>query len=123
VALRCLIVDDNAHFLTAARGLLEREGMVVGVASSSAEALARAERFHPDVILVDIELGEENGLDLAEQLPAAPGAAQSCVILCSAHAAQDFADLTAESPAVAFLSKFDFSAAAIREILVTYRPV
>jgi CheY-like chemotaxis protein len=70
VALRCLIVDDNAHFLAAARGLLAREGMEVGVALCSAEALARAEEFHPDVIVVDIEPGHDCGLDLARQLPA-----------------------------------------------------
>jgi CheY-like chemotaxis protein len=123
VALRCLIVDDNAYFLEAAGGLLKREGMVVGVASSSAEALARVEEFHPDVTLVDIELGQECGLDLAWKLTAAPGAADSSVILCSAHSAQDFADLTAGTPAIAFLSKCDLSAAAIREILATPRPV
>jgi CheY-like chemotaxis protein len=40
--LRCLIVDDSRDFVDAARGLLERHGIVVvGVASSGAEALAR----------------------------------------------------------------------------------
>jgi signal transduction histidine kinase len=96
VALRCLIVGNNAHVLAAARSLLAREGMVVGVASSSAEALARAEEFHPDVIFVDIELGQDCGLDLARQLPAAPGAQHSSVILCTANSAQDFAELIAE---------------------------
>jgi CheY-like chemotaxis protein len=38
--IRALIVDDNEHFLDAARVLLEREGMaIVGVATTSAEAL------------------------------------------------------------------------------------
>ena len=39
MALRLLIVDDNAHFLSAARDLLEREGVtVLGVAGTSTEA-------------------------------------------------------------------------------------
>jgi CheY-like chemotaxis protein len=122
VALRCLIVDDNAYFRTAAGGLLTREGMVVGVASNATEALARAQRFHPDVTLVDIELGQENGVDLARQLAAAPTTAHSSVILCSAHPAADVAELTADTPALAFLPKSDLSAAAIHNILATYRP-
>lgn len=123
MALRCLIIDDNAHFLAAASYLLEQAGMVVGVASNSAEALVRAESFQPDVTLVDIELGAESGLDLARQLAAAPGAQGSSVILCSAHAEGDFAELTASSPAIAFLSKCDLSAAAIHEILASTRAV
>src|SRR5258705_13147975 len=64
--LRCLLVDDNEAFLEAAGGLLEREGLTVaGVASSTAEALQQARRLRPDVVLVDIGLGDESGFDLA----------------------------------------------------------
>ena len=67
--ISCLIVDDNEHFLRAAQVLLEREGLVVmGVTSTSDEAVRQVETLHPDVVLVDIFLGEENGLDLAERL-------------------------------------------------------
>jgi hypothetical protein len=46
--LRCLIVDDSPRFQEASRGLLERQGItVVGVASTSAEALQQAERLRP----------------------------------------------------------------------------
>ena len=61
--LRCLLVDDNEAFLEAASLLLEREGVtVVGVASTIAEALRQARVLRPDVILVDIGLGNESGL-------------------------------------------------------------
>ena len=61
--LRCMLVDDNEAFLEAASLLLEREGVtVVGVALSIAEALRRARALRPDVILVDIGLGDESGL-------------------------------------------------------------
>jgi CheY-like chemotaxis protein len=67
--LRCLIIDDSPRFLDAARGLLERQGVtVVGVASTSAEALQRVEELRPDVTLLDIDLGGESGLDLARRL-------------------------------------------------------
>jgi DNA-binding NarL/FixJ family response regulator len=67
--IRCLIVDDNQPFLDAARLLLEREGVaVVGVATTSAEALRLEEELRPDVVLVDIRLGDESGFDLAQRL-------------------------------------------------------
>src|SRR5712671_2619638 len=80
VQIRCLIVDDNQPFLEAARLLLEREGVaVVGVATTSAEALLLEGELRPDVVLVDIRLGNESGFDLAHRL-------SSTVILISTHA-------------------------------------
>jgi len=92
--MRCLIVDDSAHFVAAARGLLEREGFtVVGVASTGADALRCFEELRPDVTLVDLDLGGESGFDVAEQLHQAAGPTPSPVILISTHSAQDFAEL------------------------------
>jgi hypothetical protein len=52
VTLRCLLVDDGLDFLHTARTLLEQEGLqVVGVASTSADALVRAAELGPDVTL------------------------------------------------------------------------
>jgi CheY-like chemotaxis protein len=116
--LRCLIVDDSPRFLDAARGLLERQGVtVVGVASTSAEALQRAGELRPDVTLLDIDLGGESGLELARRLHGLAGHAPAPVILISTHAEQDYAELIAASPAVGFLSKTALSAAAIRDLL------
>jgi len=117
--LRCLIVDDSPSFLKAACGLLERQGItVVGVASTSAEALRRTQELRPDVTLVDIDLGGESGLELARRLHRQTGPIRSAVILISAHAEQDYAELIAASPAVGFLSKTALSAAAICDLLV-----
>ena len=116
--LRCLIVDDSPRFLDVARGLLERQGIsVVGVASTGAEALQRAEALRPDVTLVDIDLGGESGFVVARQLRREANQAPSRVILISTHAEEDYADLVAASPAVGFLSKSDLSAGAIRDLL------
>jgi CheY-like chemotaxis protein len=116
--LRCLLVDDSPHFLDAARGLLERQGVtVVGVASNSADALRRAEELRPDVTLLDIDLGGESGLELARRLQRQDGQAPGPVILISTHAEQDYAELIAASPAVGFLSKTALSGDAIRELL------
>jgi DNA-binding NarL/FixJ family response regulator len=116
--LRCVIVDDSARFLAAARALLEREGVaVVGVASTIAEALRLVDELRPDITLVDIDLGGESGFDLASRLARDGGRGRSRAILISTHAESDFADLIDSSPAVGFLSKSDLSAEAIRAIL------
>jgi CheY-like chemotaxis protein len=118
MTVRCLIVDDSQPFLKAARGLLERQGItVVGVASTSAEALERAAELRPDVTLVDINLGSESGLDLVRELSRRCDGAPSPLILISAQAEQDYADLIAASPATGFLSKTALSADAIRALL------
>jgi CheY-like chemotaxis protein len=118
MAIRCLIVDDHAGFLTVARDLLERQGIaVVGVASTSAEALRRADELQPDVTLVDIELGGESGFDLTDRLASARDGWRSPVILVSTYAENDFADLIATSPAVGFLSKSSLSGTALYEVL------
>jgi DNA-binding NarL/FixJ family response regulator len=116
--LRVLIVDDNEAFLAAARALLERQGLsVVGVASTSADALERAEQLQPNVMLVDITLGDESGFELARRVAARDGAGGPAVVLISTHAQEDFADLIAECPASGFLAKCDLSAEAIRRIV------
>ncbi len=113
--LRCLIVDDNASFLDAATNLLELEGLaVVGVASTSDEALRKVEELRPDVVLADIVLDTESGFDLARRL--AEMYPDLTVILISTHAEADFADLIEQAPAAGFVPKSELSAAAIRRL-------
>jgi CheY-like chemotaxis protein len=120
--MRCLLVDDNDVFLEAASNLLQREGVtVVGVASSTAEALFQARVLSPDLILVDVGLGDESGFDLARLLAEEGQGGPAEVILISARAEADFADLIGESPAAGFLAKSDLSARVIGRILA-YRP-
>jgi DNA-binding NarL/FixJ family response regulator len=117
MAVRCLIVDDNRYFLAAARNLLEREGLTIaGVASTSAEALRETEMLQPDVVLVDVSLGDESGFELARRL-AGDRTAGSAVIMISTRSEADLTELIALSPAAGFLSKSDLSADAIRGFL------
>jgi DNA-binding NarL/FixJ family response regulator len=116
--LRCLLVDDNDAFLDAASVLLQREGMtVVGVASSTAEALGQARALRPDVILVDIGLGDESGFDLARLLAGDSQAGSASVIMISARAETDYTELLAESSAAGFLAKSELSARGVGRIL------
>jgi len=116
--LRCLLVDDNHAFLEAARVFLEREGVtVVGVASSIAEALRQARALRPDVVLVDIGLGDESGFDLARFLARDGQGVDAEVILISTHSEADYSELIAESPAAGFLAKTELSARGISRVL------
>jgi CheY-like chemotaxis protein len=115
--VRCVIVDDNRAFLEAARTLLEREGLTVAaVASTSAEAVRAVEAFRPDIVLVDVSLGDESGFDVARRIDAQDGA-RATVILISTRSEADLADLVALSPAAGFLSKSTLSADALRGFL------
>jgi DNA-binding NarL/FixJ family response regulator len=112
-----LIVDDNRDFLEAARTLLEREGLTIaGVASTSADALQKAEMLRPDVVLVDVSLGDESGIELAQRFVADP-AHEARVILISTRSDPEFADGIAMNSAAGFLSKSELSADAIRALL------
>ncbi|MBV8217534.1 MAG: response regulator transcription factor [Solirubrobacterales bacterium] len=111
---RCLIIDDNVAFLGASSSLLERQGLsVVGVASTGADGLRLATELAPDLILLDIDLGAENGFTVARQLAAADGATTRKVILISTHPEDDFAELVEQSPVAGFIAKSDLSVEAI----------
>jgi len=113
VALRCLLVDDNPAFLASASRLLESQGAeIVGKASTGAEALRLAYALQPDVVLVDVQLGDEDGVELAGRLvPSIP------VVLISTHSEDELAELIADSPARGFLAKQSLGAAAIAALL------
>jgi DNA-binding NarL/FixJ family response regulator len=118
MSLRCVIVDDSQAVLRAASELLEGEGIaVVGVATTSAEAMRLVDLLQPDVTLVDIDLGPESGFDLARSLVHTRNGSGSRSILISTHDAADFASLIEASPAIGFLPKPDLSGTAIRRLL------
>ena len=67
--MRVLIVDDHPSFRASARKLLESEGYdVVGEAADGAGALEAAEQLHPDVVLLDVQLPDLDGFEVAKRL-------------------------------------------------------
>lgn len=118
VTLRCLLVDDSAPFLEAASTLLERQGIdVVGVAATSAEALARVREVEPEVTLVDIDLNGESGLDVARELAANSDGAPTRTILISTRSERDLVGVMAVTPVLGFISKSELSGDAIRDFV------
>jgi DNA-binding NarL/FixJ family response regulator len=89
---------------------------IVGMASTIAGALRQVRALRPDLVLVDIGLGNESGFDLARLLTQDGQGGQGVgadVILISTVAETDYAELIAESPAAGFLAKSELSARGI----------
>lgn len=116
--LRIFIVDDNASFVAAATRLLDgSEFAVVGQSTTAAEALQQIGELDLDVVLLDIDLGEDSGFTLARQLAERFNGAAPAMVMVSAHPYEEFAELVAESPAVGFISKSDLSRSKLADLL------
>jgi DNA-binding NarL/FixJ family response regulator len=123
VRLRCLIVDDNEPFLEIAAASLAGDDLdVLGTARTSVEALRQVAEQRPDVVLVDINLGEESGFELARKLVEHFPQLASGVVLISTRAERDFGGLIKASPAAGFLPKTQLSAKAVRELVASRSP-
>jgi DNA-binding NarL/FixJ family response regulator len=110
-----LIVDDHPSFRANARALLEAEGLeVVGEAEDGTAALAEVERLQPQVVLLDVQLPDIDGFEVASRLTANGGPR---VILVSSHDARDFGQLVARSGAAGFIPKAELSGSAIAQLL------
>lgn len=67
---RILLIDDDAVFARVLARALEARGFVVGVAHDAASALAACARQTPQFIVLDLKLGNDNGLKLIPELKA-----------------------------------------------------
>ena len=111
-----LIVDDNSAFRAAARQLLERAGFaVVAEAGDGVEGLRAAKEHTPDLAIVDVQLPDLDGFELAERLRAFDPAPE--VILTSNLDWTDFGALVESSSALGFIPKAELSAPAIDAVL------
>src|SRR5215212_7796864 len=111
-----LVVDDHAPYRATARALLETEGYaVVGEAADGASALAEVERLHPDIVLLDVQLPDIDGFEVAERLLRSNSGSQ--IVLISSRAEADFGSLVDESGVRGFVSKDALSGAAIEALV------
>jgi CheY-like chemotaxis protein len=120
VPLRVLIVDDNGAFRAAARQLLERAGFaVVAEAGDGVEGLRAAKERTPDLAIVDVQLPDLDGFELAERLRGLELPPE--VILTSSLDGTDFGALVAGSSARGFIPKAELSTRAIEALLTPTR--
>lgn len=111
-----LIVDDHGSFRASARALLEAEGYeVVGEAADGAQAIEEVRRLRPDLVLLDVQLPDMTGFQVAEHVAGVAEAPQ--VILTSSRDASDYGDLVTQAPARGFIAKDQLSGQALSELL------
>ena len=84
--IRTLVVDDDFMAVSVHRQFVERiPGFdVVGEATTGREAKALVERLRPDLVLLDIYLPDENGIELMRRLRAAPSPPIDVIAITSA---------------------------------------
>ncbi len=116
-----LIVDDHPGFRGWARTVLQAEGFgVVGEAADGAAAIQAVRALRPDVVLLDVQLPDMNGFEVAERLRG--DGAGGAVVLISSRDAADYGTRVSSSPVAGFLAKADLSGAALAAVLDGARP-
>jgi DNA-binding NarL/FixJ family response regulator len=113
--IRVLVVDDHRTFAELLSAALENGGMTsVGVAHTANEAVALSRRLQPDVVVMDIQMPEQDGLTATRQIrEVAPG---SIIAIVTAHRDPDWVVRSAQAGASAFIPK-DGSLAEMLEVL------
>jgi DNA-binding NarL/FixJ family response regulator len=111
-----LIVDDHPSFRASVRRLLEAEGFdVIGEAGTGEAAIAAAERLAPDLVLLDVQLPDLDGFEVAARLSAL--GLPSAVILTSSRNSSEYGPLVSEAAVRGFVPKAELSGAALTALL------
>jgi CheY-like chemotaxis protein len=85
-AVRVLVVDDNALNVRLACFVLDSAGMLVESAACAAEAVQKLAAFEPDLILMDVQMPNGDGLGLTRALKADPANAHLRIVAFTAYA-------------------------------------
>ena len=111
-----LIVDDNPGFRRGVRSLLAAQGFdVVGEACDGHAGMEAAANLDPDVVLLDVDLPDVDGFEVAMRLTGSGCRAK--VVLTSSHDSSDFGPMIARSGACGFVPKADLSGRVLAELL------
>lgn len=111
-----LIVDDHPSFRKSARRTLQDAGYeVVGEAADGRSGLDAARALRPDVVLLDVQLPDRDGFDVAAALTALD--VPAAVVMISSRDRFDFAELVARSGVRGFLAKDELTGPALAALL------
>lgn len=111
-----LVVDDHAGFRSRVRLLLETEGYeVVGEAGDGQSAIEEARRLLPDIVVLDIQLPDTDGFDVATAIT--QEGRPPAVVLTSSRDWSDSPELISGSGARGFLPKDQLNGQAIGELV------
>jgi len=115
-AHRVLVVDDHASFRGCASALLTAEGFeVVGQAESGADALALSAELEPELVLLDIQLPDIDGFEVARRLLARDPDVK--IVLVSSRDRSAYGSAIEESGALGFIWKAELSGVAVEGFL------
>jgi CheY-like chemotaxis protein len=81
-----LLAEDNETNIIMTRDMLQRKGYQVSIARNGLEAIARAREIHPDIILMDIQMPELDGLETTRRIRAEASLAHIPIIALTALA-------------------------------------
>ena len=106
---KILIVDDNEMVLEIMCYILTSKGYEVSALNSGENVIAKVNQTRPDLVILDLNLGDMNGGDICKTLKESDSTKHTPVIICSAKDDADEA-LTQDGPPDAVLHKpFDIS--------------
>ena len=113
---RLLIVDDHAGFRMSARRILEAHGFeVIGEAEDGLSGVALASELLPEVVLLDLQLPDIDGFEVATQLRDLGNPAT--VVLTSSRDWSDVCSRQKAAGAVGFIPKDELSGARLRDLV------
>jgi DNA-binding NarL/FixJ family response regulator len=111
-----LIVDDHPSFRASARRLLEAEGFdVVGEARDGHAAIAAAQQLQPDLVLLDVQLPDLDGFEVAARLAAL--GVPSAVVLTSSRNPAEYGRRSTGAAVRGFVPKAELSGAVLTALL------
>ena len=114
---RVLIVDDHDGFRMTARALLEAEGLdVVGEAANGVAALRAVDELRPDLVLLDVQLPDFDGFEVAARMLARNGDAPA-IVMTSSRDASEYGALVERSGARGFIAKGELSGPALAALV------
>jgi DNA-binding NarL/FixJ family response regulator len=115
--LSILLVDDNTRYLNQLQHVLGKvyPQAILYEAQSIATSVQIAQTIKPELIFVDVVLGEQDGINCIRRLKAI--SLKSRIIAISAYPDREFHRLSLEAGAVAFLDKKDLDAVTLHQVI------
>jgi DNA-binding NarL/FixJ family response regulator len=111
-----LIVDDHPSFRAVAQMVLENEGFeIVGAVADGESAVAATLELEPDILLLDVELPDIDGFEVAARLRQA--GSRTAIVLASSRDGSEFGSAIADSGARGFIAKAELSGDAVRALV------
>lgn len=103
--IKILLADDHKIFREGVRSILEKENdmEVVGEASNGAEVLELIEQVEPDVLVLDIDIGSPNGIEITALI--SENRPETKILILSMMGLHDFVIQALEKGAIGFLLK------------------